>query len=129
MFQHCEENSKKCIPLFWFCDGDLDCPFGSDELNCPCDADSMTQCVVSAHNVTQNVKCVPITWVCDGSINCLNLNDEINKKHKNWNEMCGLQNLGKTKLTGETQRVVLANQSKHKIFTHFRTSQRWATGL
>ena len=35
----CTENGK-CIPKIFHCDGDIDCPYKSDELNCPIEVHS-----------------------------------------------------------------------------------------
>lgn len=54
-------NSANCIPDVWICDGEVDCPDGSDELDCVQVCDEFT---------CNNSVCIPLDFVCDGSDNC-----------------------------------------------------------
>ncbi len=56
--QLCSEDSNKCIPLFYYCDGKIDCPQGSDEAGCACVEYGLVECGTSL--------CVPLSWACAG---------------------------------------------------------------
>ncbi len=66
ILQRCLEDTTKCIPLSWLCNGKVDCPQGSDEQNCICKQDNMMQCTM-----TDNRKeCLPSSWICEGFVTC-----------------------------------------------------------
>ncbi|TVR04132.1 MAG: hypothetical protein EA398_03000, partial [Deltaproteobacteria bacterium] len=60
----CDDGSE--IPMSWVCDGDLDCPGGEDEENCPSDA------FFTCDDGSQ----IPAEWVCDGDLDCPGGEDE-----------------------------------------------------
>ncbi|XP_051025717.1 prolow-density lipoprotein receptor-related protein 1-like [Acomys russatus] len=62
----------KCIPVAWLCNGEQECPDGTDE-----------QCEETCLGHLQawqcdDGKCIPASWLCDGSSDCLDGSDEVN---------------------------------------------------
>ncbi len=53
------EDSRQCIPLVWICNGQADCPMGSDEQNC-CESYNMRDCT-TFNNISF---CAPESLLC-----------------------------------------------------------------
>ncbi len=66
--QKCVEDTGMCIPASWYCNGNADCPQGSDEQNCPCEKYNMVDCLLD----TSISICVPESWTCNLDVSCLN---------------------------------------------------------
>ncbi|XP_012966153.2 prolow-density lipoprotein receptor-related protein 1 [Mesocricetus auratus] len=63
---------EKCIPVAWLCNGEQECPDGTDE-----------QCEERCLGHLQawqcdDGKCIPTSWLCDGARDCLDGSDEVN---------------------------------------------------
>lgn len=61
-------SNKDCIPVSWRCDGQNDCPDGSDEMGCPTCQSDQFKC--------QNGLCIEQMQVCDGIPQCSDRFDE-----------------------------------------------------
>jgi len=68
----CFETSH-CIAWRWTCDGEEDCPDGSDESNSVCSERACSPDEWSCHGHSQ---CVPLSWVCDNHPDCEGGSDE-----------------------------------------------------
>ncbi len=70
-FQMCTEDSRKCVPISWLCNGKVDCPKGSDEQNCICKGDHMMECTLK----NNRKECLPKSWICKGHVSCQENNE------------------------------------------------------
>ncbi|KAK3736059.1 hypothetical protein RRG08_063052 [Elysia crispata] len=67
----CKSFFLVCIPPFWKCDGESDCPDGDDEENC-----QVQSCMSNLYECQGSHQCLNPLWVCDGDIDCPLADDE-----------------------------------------------------
>uniref|UniRef100_A0A671PID8 Low-density lipoprotein receptor-related protein 8-like n=1 Tax=Sinocyclocheilus anshuiensis TaxID=1608454 RepID=A0A671PID8_9TELE len=62
----------QCVPGRWWCDGEPECPDGSDEADATCTVKQMCP----PEKFDCGGKCVSLSWRCDGERDCENGEDE-----------------------------------------------------
>ena len=55
IMRRCEEDYSTCVPTFWYCNGVVDCPDGSDEIHCTCEERGLRSCDNAMY-------CIPPVW-------------------------------------------------------------------
>ncbi|CAI4230464.1 unnamed protein product [Auanema sp. JU1783] len=70
-----------CIAASAVCDGDRDCPYGDDEVQCEHlehddEDDQPIQCSSNSMTCADGSACVPLAWLCDGAKDCDDGSDE-----------------------------------------------------
>uniref|UniRef100_A0A6I8P4N3 EGF-like domain-containing protein n=1 Tax=Ornithorhynchus anatinus TaxID=9258 RepID=A0A6I8P4N3_ORNAN len=65
-----------CVSKGWRCDGEKDCPDGSDEAPEICPQNKGRQCQPNEHNCLGTELCVPMGRLCDGVQDCADGSDE-----------------------------------------------------
>eukprot|EP00488_Nonionellina_sp_1-RS-2012_P002232 TRINITY_DN41_c0_g1_i7.p1 TRINITY_DN41_c0_g1~~TRINITY_DN41_c0_g1_i7.p1 ORF type:complete len:213 (-),score=47.68 TRINITY_DN41_c0_g1_i7:905-1543(-) len=66
-----ENQTGRCVPISWRCDGTNDCDDASDEQLC-----SLFACDDSQYQCTDNGLCISTSWLCDDYDDCANGEDE-----------------------------------------------------
>ncbi|XP_071479554.1 uncharacterized protein [Diadema antillarum] len=80
--------SSYCIPLRYWCDGVLDCPYGEDEDQC-----ARFVCPPGSYRCHGYTTCITQDEVCDEVIHCPEKDDEL---------FCDLQNTGLSEIVSES---------------------------
>ena len=65
-------DQSRCISKTWQCDGEPDCPGGTDEVGCV-----EPNCTENGKFACKNKKCVDFKYRCDGDDDCGDGSDEV----------------------------------------------------
>ncbi len=80
IMRRCEEMFSICLPVQWYCDGNVQCPYGSDERSCSCQDWNLEECISLTR--IKSALCIPKEWqilnycACTSSFELVNIDYE-----------------------------------------------------